>query len=88
MTFKVNFGANYASFDLTMKGNDVNTDIGFKAVQPASDFVLQTDDTLIYENGILSVNTADAVEKDNSLPITSAAVYTEVGNINALLETI
>ena len=31
---------------------------------------------------------ANAVEKDNSRPITSAAVYTTVGNINALLETI
>ena len=36
----------------------------------------------------LSVDTADAVEKDNTKPVTSAAVYTEVGNINALLATI
>lgn len=36
----------------------------------------------------LSVDTAAAVEKDNTKPVTSAAVYTEVGNINALLETI
>lgn len=33
----------------------------------------------------LSVDTADKVEKDNTKPVTSAAVYTEVGNINALL---
>jgi hypothetical protein len=31
---------------------------------------------------------ANAVEADNTLPITSAAVYTEIGNINALLATI
>ena len=31
---------------------------------------------------------ANAVEQDNTLPITSAAVYTEVGNIDALLATI
>lgn len=31
---------------------------------------------------------ANAVEEDNTLPITSAAVYTTVGNINALLATI
>lgn len=31
---------------------------------------------------------ANAVEADNTLPITSAAVYMEVGNINALLATI
>lgn len=36
----------------------------------------------------LSVDTAMAVEKDNTKPVTSAAVYTEVGNINALLATI
>ena len=39
-------------------------------------------------DGVLSVDTAAAVEQDNTRPITAAAVYTEVGNINALLETI
>lgn len=48
----------------------------------------ETDETLSLKDGILRVNTAKAVEKDNTLPITSAAVFTEVGNINALLETI
>lgn len=36
----------------------------------------------------LAVDTADAVEQDNVKPITSAAVYTVVGNINALLATL
>lgn len=40
------------------------------------------------ETNTLSVDTADTVEKDNTKPVTSAAVYTEVGNINALLATI
>lgn len=31
---------------------------------------------------------ANSAEQDNTLPITSAAVYTEIGNINALLATI
>lgn len=48
----------------------------------------EVDKTLNLENGVLSVNTADNVEQDNTLPVTSAAVYAEVGNINALLETI
>lgn len=48
----------------------------------------ETDETLSLKDGILGVNTAKAVEKDNTLPITSAAVFAEVGNINALLETI
>lgn len=46
------------------------------------------DETLTYENGVLSVNTADTVEEDNTLPITSAAVQTTVGNIEVLLKTI
>ena len=40
------------------------------------------------ETNTLSVDTAEIVEKDNTKPVTSAAVYTEVGNINALLATI
>lgn len=31
---------------------------------------------------------ANSVEEDNTRPITAAAVYTEIGNINALLATI
>lgn len=46
------------------------------------------DETLSLKNGVLSVNRATVVEQDNTLPITAAAVYTEVGNINALLSTI
>ena len=42
----------------------------------------------ISADGVLSVDTAAAVEQDNTRPITAAAVFTEVGNINALLETI
>lgn len=36
----------------------------------------------------LEVDTAEEVEQDNTLPITSAAVYTTVGNIEILLGTI
>jgi len=48
----------------------------------------ETDATLKLEDGILSVNTADVVEEDNTLPVTSAAVHTVVGNIGAILDTI
>ena len=40
------------------------------------------------ETNTLSVDMADKIEQDNTLPITAAAVYVEVGNINALLKTI
>lgn len=47
-----------------------------------------TDETLSLKDGVLSVNTANVVEEDNTLPVTSAAVHTTVGNIEALLSTI
>ena len=34
------------------------------------------------------VTPADRAEEDNTRPITAGAVYTEIGNINALLATI
>ena len=50
--------------------------------------IIVGDDLLITEEGRLSVDKANAVEGDNTKPITAAAVYTEIGNINALLATI
>lgn len=44
--------------------------------------------TLVLKDGILSVNTTDKTEQDNTLPITSAGVYATVGNIEVLLKTI
>lgn len=41
------------------------------------------------ENGDVEwITPANNAEKDNTRPITAAAVYTEIGNINALLATI
>ncbi len=48
----------------------------------------ETDNTLILKDGVLSVNTTDQMEQDNTLPMTSAGVYATVGNIEALLKTI
>lgn len=42
----------------------------------------------ITKDGVLSVDTADAAEQDNTRPITAAAVHAEVGNIEILLKTI
>lgn len=50
--------------------------------------VMVGDNLGITQAGKLSVLTAADAEHDNTLPITSAAVYTEIGNINALLATI
>lgn len=50
--------------------------------------IIVGEDLQITAEGILSVVKANAMEQDNTHPITAAAVYTEVGNINALLHTI
>lgn len=67
-----------------------NRPIEWVAVDPSKTggTSFEVDETLTLEDGILSVNTADNAEKDNTLPITSAAVYTEIGNIDVLLKTI
>lgn len=45
-------------------------------------------DLLITEEGVLSIDKANSMYEDNTKPITAAAVYTEIGNINAALATI
>lgn len=62
---------------------------------PTADLPIATSDTLggikvgenlkISSSGVLSVDTAESVEEDNTKPVTSAAVFTEVGNIEVLL---
>lgn len=49
---------------------------------------INTDETLSFVDGVLSVNRANVVEAGNMLPVTSAAVFAELGNIEALLRTI
>ena len=49
---------------------------------------LQAGENIEIVDNVISVKTAPNVEKDNTKPITSGAVYTEVGNINILLQTI
>ena len=39
-------------------------------------------------SGILSVNTATSAQEDNMSPISSDAVFKEIGNINLLLESL
>lgn len=59
-----------------------------QAVEGNPGVSFETDATLKLENGVLSVNTVNAVEEDNTLPVTSAAVYSQLGNIEILLGTI
>lgn len=45
-------------------------------------------DDLEIVNGVLNIIKATSADQDNTHPITAAAVYTEIGNINVLLQTI
>ena len=45
-------------------------------------------DNITIKNNYISVTTTDKVEQDNTKPITSAAVYAELGNIATLLGSI
>lgn len=69
------------------KTSQLENDSGFITLE---DVDVEVDNyTIIYdESGKLKVNTVAEVEQDNDLPITSAAVYEVVGNINELLSLI
>lgn len=48
-----------------------------------------TDSTLsLTEDNILKVNTTDTIEDGNNLPVTSAAVYAMLGDVETLLASI
>ena len=55
---------------------------------PTGGVQFTTDETLSLKDGVLSVRTAQEPEPDNTLPITSAAVHTVVGNIEIILQAI
>ena len=83
----------YAACDDDTVTEDENYDILVKLIEDVRELQANrvgfvTDETLNFKNGVLSVNTADAVDNDNTLPITSAAVAVTVGNIEVILKTI
>lgn len=73
---------------ITLKGNLSSEDLGITALPSGG----LDGDILMKKAGVAYtaqwVTPASNAEKDNTRPITSAAVYTEIGNINALLATI
>ncbi len=73
-------------------GTVIRVNEGGVALRPATKGrlggIIVGEDLKITQNGVLSVDKATAEERDNTRPITSAAVYTEIGNIDALLQTI
>ena len=49
---------------------------------------IKVGENLKINNGVLSVDTVNDIVQDNTKPVTSGAVYTEVGNIEVLLKNI
>lgn len=70
-------------------GNKTSADLDIAAKFPdgglVGDILMKTSAA---SDGVSWVTPASDAEQDNTRPITSAAVYTEIGNINALLATI
>ena len=64
---------------------DAPTGSGSGAV--SKDDIREAVENYMTENPV-EIKTTDAVEKDNTLPVTSAGVYTVCGNIEALLKAI
>ena len=87
--------AEYADGVLTIgvpRGADGGGGGGGVDLYPATKYslggIIVGEDLAVTTTGLLSVVKANAVEQDNTHPITAAAVFTEVGNIEALLQTI
>jgi len=77
---------------LPTKNKTLTRNITINPIRPATPTslggIIVGEDLQVTSSGVLSVTKATAVEQDNTHPITAAAVYTEVGNISALLQTI
>ena len=65
--------------------NDSEISVGVSETTQTGGQNFRIGNGLKIESNVLSVDTTDSVEKDNTKPVTSAAVYTEIGNIEALL---
>ena len=80
-----------AAFEVEMQNlNIVHTGGGSDAIATTSTLgsIIVGENLKITPEGVLSVDMAGDISEDNTRPISSAKVYTEIGNINALLETI
>lgn len=62
--------------------------IGKTATHDQSGVIKVGENLKITQDGVLSVDTTNEMQEDHTKPITSAGVYSVVGNIAALLETI
>lgn len=74
-------------------GNQMSEDLGLQsknkyATSEEAGTIKIGSNLSIDDDGVLSVQTTDNAEQDNTKPMTSAGVYVQLGNINILLESI
>lgn len=74
-------------FTVEERRDSAEIELGQRVVQTTAAAYAFSEDFAVSGRNV-SLRKADAAEQDNTRPITSAAVYAEIGNINALLETI
>lgn len=77
-----------APLPLTIDPTEVTLTLSLDAVETGGSGSWGIGDGLKVVDGKLCVDTADAVEQDNTRPVTSAAVFVELGNVEALLAQI
>lgn len=70
----------------TATPSDAFAALGMNAGGESAQYV--AGDNISITGNVISVITTDEAELDNTRPITSAGVYTQIGNINVLLSTI
>lgn len=64
----------------------LTNDIPFATKSTAGKVIIG--DNLLIDNGVVSVDVANEADKDNTKPITAAAVAVQLGNIEVILGTI
>lgn len=86
MNFNVKFDESESEANATLHKSDQTFTAGFTGGSGGVKY--EAGENISIEKNVISVVTTDEMESDNTKPITSAGVYAQVGNINAILATI
>lgn len=90
MNMKVTFGESESKSNATLYSSNQSFKAGLSegGGSGSGGAVYTAGANISIKNNVISVITTDETAQDNTHPITSAGVYAQIGNINALLETI
>lgn len=100
LEFDVSFQEKDKKLDVSFDSASKNLNVEFQNLHKVSEIGelpvasqntlggIKVGENLKMSNGVLSVDTANQVEQDNTKPVTSAAVHVQIGNIAVLLANI